>query len=693
MRSLLGRHIVLRKKKSGRAVLATKPTAYTQDFSGITDGTTLRTLPGWAALNSANAVTAERDQWKVLAGTLGPNVDNDFSARPGKFVLGYDTGSTSHVIKIKLTTIGTDGSITMVAAATNESNCVYVYATYSAGALGALSVEKRDSTGPVALASYAGAGLELRPSGSAATVLVGEELELRVIGQRVHLLVNGQRVTPTAGLDLDTTRPFTKGTNCGFGSRSVGTTQRWDNLYIAPLASDIVHSYTWNFTTSSFPCFWPGKIGSGRAIPLSGTYAGNKPTGLQYRVLNNASGAVIQDWANVTGQIIGGGNWSCTCPTPMCDTTTNSKIRLQVRCMNDPDAMVKTPFPTAVGITVGIYGQSNAGGMGNGGATSTAGVNSYHWANNNGSIWTGGTGATTERTQKITAAIAAATGTPCGILVNGVASQHIVNLNARGNVGLAPWFDELEVDARSSGAYGMVYAWDWTQGEAEGDDAALYPEGTYRSDFDTLLGLLRESNGISVDANVPVVVTIVGSNTTPGNTTTAPATWSGIRSTLWNLKDKPGVAISDSLFDIPMADNLHYTADGYVEHGRRIGLSMLKAMGLGAYDGRGPIITGATRSGATITLAVNLNGASSISGTALTNYDVSTDSFATLKTISSVAVSGSNIVITLAADPGVAVKVRSFFGYNITTATRAIGTYADATTIPVEPIYSAITSN
>lgn len=122
---------------------------------------------------------------------------------------------------------------------------------------------------------------------------------------------------------------------------------------------------------------------------------------------------------------------------------------------------------------------------------------------------------------------------------------------------------------------------------------------------------------------------------------------------------------------------------------------MRKAMGYApsGYDGRGPIITGATRSGATITLAVDLNGAASVAGTGLTNYEVSTDDFATTKTISSAAVSGGNIVITLSADPGAAVKVRSFYGMTYGTPTFAIGTYADATTIPVEPLFVPVTSN
>lgn len=63
-----------------------------------------------------------------------------------------------------------------------------------------------------------------------------------------------------------------------------------------------------------------------------------------------------------------------------------------------------------------------------------------------------------------------------------------------------------------------------------------------------------------------------------------------------------------------------------------------------------------------------------------------------LLTSSSAAVSGGNIALTLSADPGAAVKVRSFYGMDWTSPVRAIGTYADGTTIPVEPIFDAITA-
>lgn len=229
--------------------------------------------------------------------------------------------------------------------------------------------------------------------------------------------------------------------------------------------------------------------------------------------------------------------------------------------------------------------------------------------------------------------------------------------------------------------------------QAGSSAAQVFNETAYRATFDALLGKLR--GAIAGRADAPVGVCVIG-HTSDGHmsgATFGDANWSNVRACLTRLVNKPGVFLATGLQDGTLTDSLHYVANSYVENGRRAGMSMAAALGYGGANGRGPLVTGVARSGATVTLSVDLNGASSLSGTGLTHYQVSTDDFATLKTISSAAVSGNSIVLTLAADPGAPVKVRSFYGMTWTSPVRAVGTYADATTIPVEPIYSAITSN
>lgn len=104
---------------------------------------------------------------------------------------------------------------------------------------------------------------------------------------------------------------------------------------------------------------------------------------------------------------------------------------------------------------------------------------------------------------------------------------------------------------------------------------------------------------------------------------------------------------------------------------RRLSRSIRRYYGVTVESGVGPLATGATRSGAVVTVTYNLNGAASLaarsaadSGIAgdpnvLTSWQASTDNFATLLTISSAVLTGSTVVITLAADPGGPVRVRN----------------------------------
>lgn len=646
---------------------------YVQDFSGIANNTTLRSLSGWAAYNSASSSSAARDQWQVQSSAITRmNVSTDFAAAPGTFIIGRAAPSTDHVFRAKLTTLPNNGNAIFVAvASTTHNNAIVFECTNSSGVMQNYVLRKNVGGTLTLLGSYSGVSTPIGRN-----LQAGDEIELHVIGQRVHLFVNGYRITPAAGADMDTGGAFTKGTVCGFGSAQ-GVGAVFDDVYVAGLGGAVVMTDT--------AIFWPGSLTlSGRSVPLSGTYSGDVQA-LDYRVLNATTGAVVKDWARASGATIAAGAWSANVFVPMCSTATNPKVRVQVRAANDIDIRALS-VATAVGLAVGSYGQSNSAYRGQGTATSHAVANAYTWSQDDGSKWLGGAATTATRSQLWATKIAERCGIPVGVFVFGVGSQNIDSLTNSG----AGYFDELEAAATSANAYGYIQSWLWTQGEAEAAATNAYNETAYRATFDTLLGKLRGAIAARTDA--PVGVCVIG-HTSGGHmsgATFGDANWSAVRAGLYRLVDKPGVFLATHLTDATLTDSLHYVANSYVENGRRAGMSMAAAMGYGGTNGRGPRITGATRSGATITLTVDLNGASSLSGTGLTHYQVSTDDFATLKTISSTAVSGSNIVITLSADPGAPVKVRSFYGMTWTSPVRAMGSYADGTSIPVEPIYTPL---
>jgi hypothetical protein len=603
------------------------------------------------------------------------NASTDFATSPGLFVVGRDTGSTDHVFRTKLVTLpNSGGRIILVVAATAENNCVLLEVTNSSGTMQNFIIRKNVAGSLTQLLSQAGSTSNLGRA-----LQAGDDIELQVLGQRVHLFVNGYRITPTAGTDLDTSGAFTKGTICGHGTGS-GVASVFDDTYIAAMTAAV--------TITDTPIFWPGSVAlGGRTLPLAGAYTGDVQA-LDYRVVNASTGAEIQTWARMTGATIAAGAWSGNVFAPMCSIATNPKLRLQVRAANDVDAKALSNA-TAVGLGPIIYGQSNAAFMGQGSATSYAVAHAYSWSQDASSVWQGGTTTTTTRAQRMASEIAARSGIPTGVFVFGVGSQALANLTSRGS----GYFDELEAAAATANVVGYAQALLWVQGEAEAAATGVFNEPAYDGTFDTLASQVR--NDLCESADAPIGVGVIGT-TTGGHIsgdTFGNANWSAARACLFGLSDKPDVFVATNLSDATLADTLHYTANSYVEFGRRAGLSMAAALGYGGYNGRGPIITGATRAGAVITLAVDLNGAASIAGSGLTNYQVSTDGFATTLTISSAAVSGSTIVLTLSADPGAVVSVRSFYGMTYGTPTRAIGTYADATTIPVEPLYVPITSD
>jgi hypothetical protein len=645
---------------------------YFNDFTGIANNTKLRDLPGWAAYNTLNATTAERDQWQIQSeGLTRINASQDYDSNPGKFVVGYNTGSTDHVIKFTLVTLPISGAdLTVVVAGTDNKNAVYIGSANSGGVMQTLYASKNTAGTAVSLSS----GVPV-PAGLGRPIQAGDKFEIHVLGSKLHIRINEIQITPDAGFDIDRTTSFTKGNLVGFGTRgNYGVVV--DDVYIAPMAAAL--------SINAPAVFIPGSmILGGRSAPVSGTYSGTV-SALDYRVVNSVTGAVVKPWARVTAPTVAGGVWSASVFVPMCDTTINPKIKIQVRAANDTDATVLSTA-TCVGLTVGAYGQSNSAYRGQGAATSHAVAHSYTWSSDASSVWQSGGATTTLRSQLWATKLAAITGIPCGVLVLGKGSASIQNLTT------IDWGVEALNKTIAASANGYVASWLWTQGESEaaGTDGVNISE--YRGHFDNLIGLL---GGISATPTPKIGICVIGKNTgahTSGATLGA-AYWSGQRANLFNLTDKPNVYISTNLSDAAMIDSLHYTADAYVESGRRAALSMAKAMGYSTHDGRGPLLSTATRSGAVITLPINLNGAVSVAGTGLTNYDVSVNDFASNLATTSVAVVGNNLVITLVADPAAPVKVRSFYGMSYGTPTLAIGTYADGTTIPLEPIFNFVES-
>ena len=424
-----------------------------------------------------------------------------------------------------------------------------------------------------------------------------------------------------------------------------------------------------------------------RSIGFAGTYTGT-PVSWAWRLRNSATGIASTAWAALSATA-GSGAWSATLTIP-----TGIHLLDVAWIGGDGKAHVATSTPFAVGIQAVAYGQSNAAGSADSQNAWTSGndplvIGDYGSVAYAGSSYDRLWSDTEHQSAKylpniagLAKSLSAATGVPVivsGVGVPGNALETLKPGTTHWNTLLVPLVARL----------GYVEQWIVSQGEAEALSSSS--SAAYAADFAATVAGFRSIGG---HPNAGVFVRLIGEDTAVAvnsTTTTRAANFRALQMTLENPSDK--IWVASHPLGVPLTDNIHFTALGHIEMCRREGLTIARrAYGALAYDGRGPVVTGATSAGAVITLAVDLNGATGISGSALTGYTVSADNFTTALTISSVNVSGSTIVITLAADPGGPVKVGSYREASYDNSSIAIGAYADGTTIPVMPIAAPVTT-
>lgn len=659
------------------------------------DGTQLISLPGWATYDAAGvtAVAANRDRLQVKGNQLITISDDYDSYATGLLSYLRDVGSVSQCIRFTVAsfisgagaTPAADSYVRVIFGASNRQNALVFQAIRSgSGNLASCGIRKLvagvvSDLGSVQFATVADFGRD---------VTTGDVVEIDYNAGVVHVAINGVRVTPDGGISDG---GYTPGQMAGFGSNS----RRWrcDDLYMAPLTATSV-------TVTAGLSFWPSSD-TGRLITLTGTTTGT-PTALQTRTISAVDHSVIADWATNASTVFGAGTFSVSVFEPIGDLATRARYITQVRPIEDINGGSNSNAH-AVGPAFLFYGQSNSANRDAYSGAVTGASNAYVVYNTNtpkntsANPWVRGnvTPAGLHMFPKI---MSERLGVPVGVICCGLGSQPSASLVPSGSITfssdwspnpLNPW-GILLATCTKVGALGYVRQLTYTQGEAEADAFATPNVSAYQANISDIETAFR--SGVALSNSAPFAVAIIGSYEGTPAGPQPNVNWPLMRQTLFDLPTLgTNRHVSSSLMHIPHQDAFHYTPAGYVEMNRRDAQTAAKLMGVSTYDGRGPIITSGTRSGAVITMAVDLNGAASIAGSAVTGFDVSADDFATLLTVSSVNVSGGNVVITLAADPSAAVKVRSYWGYRPTQTSVITGSYADGTTIQAEPIYNPIT--
>lgn len=445
---------------------------------------------------------------------------------------------------------------------------------------------------------------------------------------------------------------------------------------------------TMDVTVNNLLPFYGRDATNKRTITFGGTYTGT-PVSWAYRLRRRTTNAVVKDWTAFS-PTFGSGTWSA----PLDIASGGPYVADFGWTGGDGFTRVGASKPFAVGILICAWGQSNAANLsgvtgtpGYGGNDLILGFNGYlSYIGYPVRTWvdelTPESRTYNPNMVGLAKSLSDATGIPVGVAATGQTAQDITTLKP----GATYWNSVLVPFVTEIG--GNVEHWLWSQGEAEA--LALSNQATYPADYALLVAGLRTLGGRST---AMIFNRIIGRDTSATtNSTTIARSYSG-RSMLNALENGTDIWTACSSLGLPLSDTVHFTSASSVEWSRRAGMTIARrAYGALAYDGRGPMITGASRVGAVITLAITLNGAASISGSALVGYEVTNDDFVTSLTINSTEVSANTIVITLAATPSGTIKVRSYAGPAYTETSIATGSYtAEGITIPVFPILDALT--
>lgn len=450
----------------------------------------------------------------------------------------------------------------------------------------------------------------------------------------------------------------------------------WKVESIEPIwCADPQHHYGRNTATNS------------RIVTFTGTYSGT-PLSWVYRLRSKSTGLTVKNWTTFT-PTFGSGTFSGD-----IDVATGGPYLIDIGWTGaDGETRTFTPLHFAVGPLYVGYGQSNAANMsgtgGNGagyggnpliigfnGRSSDLGTSWRRWMDELSPEAL----ALQPNMVGLAKSLSDITGLPTGVAAIGFASNALATLKP----GTANYTAFQAFVAEIGGYYEGVI---WSQGEAEA--LSLSDHTNYVTDFAALVAGFESD---SANNGIKVYVRIVGKDAAVANNSTTTARAVAMRAKLNDLANGTTVHIATHSVGIELLpDGLHFASTGTTKWCYLTGLSIAKSNNLIAYDGRGPLVTGASRVGAVITLDVDLNGTSGITGTALTGYEASNDDFTTLLTISTAEVVANKIVLTLSGVPTGTVKVRSFAPAAYVETSLATGTLPGGTTVAVFPILNAIT--
>ncbi len=458
-------------------------------------------------------------------------------------------------------------------------------------------------------------------------------------------------------------------------------------------------------------------------VMLAGTYDGT-PVQWVYKVIDALDRTtLVQDWRAVV-PATAAGSWSMAAVLPL-----GGPYLVVPGFQTEAGGPVHSTFspPTLVGRRVIAYGQSTSVGRGEygsayfarlaGGAVPGAPYNDGDYPS--GYMVNGADPFADARNIQGWGFVNAATqieGVPVLFEAYGNAGANIAGLIE----GTSAWTDFAAALATRKGVIEAVI---WDQGQGDTDVSAFNFDNTnypaYADDF--LDGIVAPLRALAEDPNLPIVTPIMGryASSSPASGTSQ-AVFDSQRDRFRRLKysltaqgggSDPHIHCGAHHVGLLYGDAYHPTKStetGYYRLNERDAWSVFNVIGTAAHDGRGPVPMAATRSGSTISIALDMNGAGALDEL---SFDTDSDGadtpsqpagrfrgwdfslasdFASLLAVTGVAIGGDgeSLDFTLDAPPGAPVHVRYLHGAGFDDSLLFHGVYSGADhdhSIPVAP--------
>lgn len=213
----------------------------------------------------------------------------------------------------------------------------------------------------------------------------------------------------------------------------------------------------------------------------------------------------------------------------------------------------------------------------------------------------------------------------------------------------------------------------WAQGE---EDSAQIPAYTTRAEYkQALLAIFNDMR--TQLGNIPVFIQRIGRRDSFANT----GGIQSVREVQQELcAEYPWIISGAEIYDVDLVDGLHPTAAGYGVIAQRMSRKMLDYLGHAVTGVDGPRMTGATRSGTTVTVAISHDGGTDISpASAIEGFRYFDNSNNPVTITSALRADAATITLTLAS----AVAGTLYYGYDALLSLNPANVVRDNAAIPM----------